>query len=119
MLRLATDADVHGDLIRGIRRRQPAIDMLRVQDALPEGVCDPDILAWAASERRVVITHDRNTMVGFACERVAAGLAMPGLIVTSDRQSIGATIDDVLLLAELMTEAEIRDQVVTFLPLGG
>ncbi len=37
MLRLASDADVHGDILRGLRRRRPEIDLVRVQDVLPEG----------------------------------------------------------------------------------
>ncbi len=40
MLRLASDADVHGDIIRGLRRRAPEIDLVRAQDALPEGTPD-------------------------------------------------------------------------------
>src|SRR5947208_2155595 len=32
MLRLASDADVHGDIIRGLRRRLPEIDLVRAQD---------------------------------------------------------------------------------------
>ena len=119
MLRLASDADVHGDILRGLRRRLPEIDLVRVQDALPEGTPDPEILAWAAAENRVLITNDRNTMVGFAHQRVAAGDPMPGLIATTNEQSIGAAIDDILLLAEYMPEEEIRDQVVVFLPYRG
>ena len=45
MLRLASDADVHGDIIRGLRRRLPDIDLVRAQDALPEGTPDPEVLA--------------------------------------------------------------------------
>ena len=55
-------------------------------------------------------------MVGFAYQRVAAGEAVPGLIVTTNEQSIGSAIDDILLVAECMSEAEIRNQVVVFLP---
>src|SRR6516225_3953285 len=50
MLRLASDIDVNGRIIRGLRRRCPEIDLLRAQDALPnhgDRVPDPDILAWA------------------------------------------------------------------------
>ena len=32
MLRLLTDEDVHGDIVDGLRRRQPALDLVRVQD---------------------------------------------------------------------------------------
>lgn len=115
MLRLASDADVHGDIIRGL----PEIDLLRAQDALPDGTPDSAILAWAAAENRILITNDRNTMVGFAYQRVAAGEPVPGLIATTNEQSIGSAIDDILLVAEYMPEEEIRDQVVVFLPFRG
>jgi Domain of unknown function (DUF5615) len=119
MLRLASDADVHGDIIRGLRRRLPEIDLVRALDALPEDTPDFEILAWAARENRVLITNDRNTMVGFAYQRAAAGETVPGLIATTNRQSIGSAINDILLIAEFMPEEEIRGQVVVFLPFRG
>ena len=119
MLRLASDADVHGEILRGLRRRLPVIDLVRAQNSLPEGTPDPEVLAWSAAENRVLITNDRNTMVGLVYERVAAGESAPGLIVTTNEQSIGSAIADFLLLAEYMPEEEIRDQVVVFLPFRG
>ncbi len=119
MLLLASDADVHGEIIRGLRRRMLEIDLIRAQDALPEGTPDPSILAWAAAENRVLITNDRNTMVGFAYQRVATGETVPGLIATTNEQSIGSAINDILLIAEYMPEEEIRDQIVVFLPFRG
>lgn len=119
MLRLASDADVHGEIIRGLRRRRPDLDLLRAQDALPEGTPDPEVLAWAAAEARVLITNDRNTMVGFAYERAAAGEPVAGLIATTNEQAIGSAIDDILVIAEYMPAAEVRDQVVVYLPFRG
>ncbi len=119
MLQLASDADVHGEIIRGLRRRVPEIDLVRAQDVLPEGTPDPEVLAWAAAENRVLITNDRNTMVGIAYQRVAAGEPVPGLIATTNEQSIGSAIDDILLIAECMPEEEIKDQIVVFLPFRG
>jgi hypothetical protein len=119
MLRLATDADVHGDIIRGLRRRVPGIDLVRAQDELPEGISDEKVLAWAAADDRVLITNDRNTMVGVALERAATSEPLPGLIVTTNEQSIGLAIDDILLLAEYMSEEELRSQIVIFLPYRG
>ena len=119
MLRLASDADVHGAIIRGLIRRLPKIDLVRVQDALPESTADSAVLDWAAAENRVLITNDRNTMVGFAYERVRSKLNMPGVIATTNEQSIGSSIDDILLVAENITEEEIRNRVVVFLPLRG
>jgi hypothetical protein len=119
MLRLASDADVHGEIIRGLRRRLPELDLVRVQDSLPEGTPDPAVLAWAAQEHRVLITNDRNTMIDFARHRLSRGEPVPGLIITSNDQAIGAAINDIQLLAECMPEEEIRDRVVVFLPLPG
>ena len=39
MLRLASDADVHGDILRGLQRRLPEIDLVRVQDAHSRKKC--------------------------------------------------------------------------------
>ena len=118
MLRLASDADVHGAIVRGLRRRLPEVDLVRVQDALPEGTPDKEILAWAASEERVLITNDRNTMVGFAYERAAAGAPLPGLIVTNNDQSIGSAIEDLVMIAAAMLPDEMRSQAIVFLPFG-
>jgi len=117
MLRLASDADVHGDILRGLRRRSPTIDLIRAQDALSEETPDPDVLAWAASNDRFLITNDRNTMVKYAYERLAAGQPVPGLIVTTNEQSIGSAIEEILIVVGCMPEDEIRGQVVVYLPL--
>ena len=119
MFLLASDADVHGELIRGLRRRLPEIDLVRVQDALPEGTPDTEVLAWAAAENRILITNDRNTMVGLAYQRVASRGPLPGLIATTNEQSIGLAIDEILFIAEYMPPEEIRNQVVVFLPFRG
>ena len=111
MLRLASDADVHGEIIRGLRRRRADLDLLRAQDVLPDGTPDSEVLTWAAAENRVLITNDRNTMVGFAYRRVAVGEPMPGIIATTNEQSIGSAIDDILLLAEYLPEEEVKEQV--------
>jgi hypothetical protein len=39
--------------------------------------------------------------------------------VTTNKQSIGSAIDDILLIAEFVSEEKIRDQVVVFLPFRG
>jgi hypothetical protein len=73
----------------------------------------------AAAENRVVITNDRNTMLDLAYRRVVAGQSVPGVIATTNKQSIGAAIDDLLLIAEYMPEDELRNQIVVFLPFRG
>ena len=78
MLPLVADENVNGAIIRGLRRRQPGIDLIFVQEVGLDHTPDPDILEWAAAEGRIVITEDVNTMVGFAWDRVRAALADAG-----------------------------------------
>ncbi len=96
----------------------PTVDLVRAQDALPDGAPDTDVLAWAVSADRVLITNDRNTMVDCARRFTAAtGVDVPGLIVTTLQQSVGSTIDHIHLIAEFMSKEEVRSRVVIFLPL--
>ena len=48
MLRLATDENFHGDIVRGLLRRRPDLDLVRVHDTDRSGADDPTVLAWAA-----------------------------------------------------------------------
>jgi hypothetical protein len=117
MLRLLSDEDVHGDIIRGLLRRLPGLDLVRVQDVNLQGSPDPVILEWAGRENLVLITEDVNTMVGFAHARVAAGEAMAGVLARRPNSPIGRVIDDIELVVQCYEEEDIRDQVV-YVPLS-
>ncbi|MEG4939060.1 hypothetical protein [Microcoleus sp. F4-D5] len=64
----------------------------------------------------MLLTHDVATMTNFACDRMQAGLAMPGLFEVSRRVSAGLAIEEILLIAECSLEGEWEGQV-RFLPL--
>jgi len=115
MLRLVSDEDVHDDIIRGLRRREPTLDIVRALDVGLDHTPDPLILAWAASEARVLITGDLNTMVGFAWARVLSAQPMPGVLALLENIGVGRVIDDILLVALCYTPEEIKDQVL-FIP---
>ena len=77
MLTFAADENFNNDVLRGVLRLNPNIDIIRVQDAQLKGADDPTVLAWAAEQNRVLLTHDAKTMTKYAYERVTAGLPMP------------------------------------------
>ena len=62
MLRLLADENFNGDIVRALVLRQPDLDVVRAQDVGLAGVHDPDILAWAAANTRIILTHDRATL---------------------------------------------------------
>ncbi|MBA2447710.1 MAG: DUF5615 family PIN-like protein [Chloroflexi bacterium] len=84
MIRLLSDENFNGDIVDGLLRRNPRLDLVRVQDVGLAEAKDPAILDWAAREGRVLLTHDVRTMSRFAYERVRRGERMPGLVVMSD-----------------------------------
>jgi len=69
-IRWAVDEDFDNDILRGLLRRLPGLDIVRVQDAGLSGAKDPQILDWAAGEKRVLLTHDVSTMTKFAIQRI-------------------------------------------------
>jgi hypothetical protein len=73
------------------------------------------VLEWAAQERRILLTHDIETLVGYANERVAHGLPMPGVIAARDSLPVGQVIEDLLIV---LSASEMSDweNLVTFLP---
>ena len=111
MLPLAADESLHGHIVRGLRRRDPNIDLVLVEEAGLRGSTDPVVLEWAAREGRVLVTQDEQTMIGFAWDRVKAGLPMPGLIVRGKGVSIRQAIDDLLLIANCGMAEDVKDQV--------
>jgi len=89
MLRLLADENFNGEIVRGLLLRQPELDLVRVQDVALAGSEDPEILEWAAANNRILLTHDRTTMTGYAYARLSARNPMPGLFVVNDRFPIG------------------------------
>jgi len=116
MLRLAADENFNGDIVRGLLRRKPDLDIVRIQDAGISGADDPTVLEWAAQHGRVLLTHDVSTITRFAYERVHKGKPMPGIFELRRGVPIGRAIEDILLLAECSLEGEWEGQV-RYLPL--
>jgi hypothetical protein len=113
--KLLADENLKGALVRGLRRQQPDLDIVRVQDVGLSGADDPAVLAWAAAKDRVLLTHDVRTITKYAYERLVEGLVMPGVIEVRGDVSIGLAIEDILLLVEF--EDECRSQV-RYVPIG-
>jgi predicted nuclease of predicted toxin-antitoxin system len=110
------DECVHGGLVEALLEHEPRLDVVRVQDVGLGSADDRLILARAAAERRIVVTNDRSTLIGFAYDRVRAGQAMPGVVVLNQNMSLGDTVEQLLLIA-ICSTAEEREGTVNYLPL--
>ncbi len=98
MVRFLADASLRGAIVRGCRRREPSVDFLSAIDANLAGVPDPDVLALAAAQERVLVSHDFQTMPRHFADFLEAQEFSPGLILVPQYLPIGEAIDELLLI---------------------
>ena len=61
-IRFLADADLNQVIVSAVVRRVPAIDFRTASSAGLAGLDDRQVLAFAAADRRVLVTHDQATM---------------------------------------------------------
>lgn len=111
-----SDENFHGDIVRGLRRRVPELDLVRVQDVGLSGINDPALLSWASEQNRILLTHDRTTMPLHAAERFRSGLSVGGILIVDDRASLGHLIDELALVIQCSEQSEWQE-IVCYFPL--
>ena len=116
MLRFLADENLNNNIIRGLALRDRSIDLVRAVEAGIGNTPDPEVLAFAAAQGRIVLSHDVATLAGFAYERVSQGLAMPGVVEVPEWLGVGPAIEDLLLIAGAGVEGEFEGCVI-YLPL--
>jgi hypothetical protein len=116
MHRFAADENFNNDIVRGLLRRAPDLDIVRIQDVALSGVDDATVVEWCAKEGRILLTQDVTTITRFTYDRVRIGKAMPGVFEVGRDLAIGVVIEDLLLLAERSLDGEWESQI-RYLPL--
>lgn len=115
-MRLVADENFHGDMLRGLLRVEPKLDIVRIQDTHLYQAADPLVLEWAAQEDRILLTHDVQTMTKYAYERIRAGLPMPGVIEVRDDLPIGQAIEEILIALLASKPGELTNRIM-YIPL--
>ncbi|PYU99253.1 MAG: hypothetical protein DMG10_25670 [Acidobacteria bacterium] len=109
------DADLNEDIVTGVRRREPALDFQTAAEGGLKGVPDEQVLALAAREGRVLVSHDRRTMPR-AFGNFILTETSPGLLIVSQQTSIVLAIEELLLI---WTASEVEEWInrICFIPL--
>ncbi|NUM76821.1 DUF5615 family PIN-like protein [candidate division KSB1 bacterium] len=116
MIAFAADENFNNDILRGLMRRNPKLDIIRIQDAGLSGADDRAVLEWAAQQSRVLLTHDVTTITHYAYDRIKSCLGMPGVFEVGYALPVGQVINDLLLIAECSLDGEWEGQI-HYLPL--
>jgi predicted nuclease of predicted toxin-antitoxin system len=114
-MKFLADEDFDNRILRGILRRLPGLDIVRVQDTEVATFADPDVLEWAAVENRVLLTHDVHTMTHYFRIRLSSGLSSPGIIFVRQVLPMSTAINELILIAQYSLEEEYKNQM-RFIP---
>lgn len=96
-VRYQADADLNQAIVTGVLRREPTIDFQTAFAAGLEGVKDPEVLAIAAQQGRILVSHDRKTMPSEFAVFITSNQSS-GVIIVSRKLSIEVVIEELLLI---------------------
>jgi len=113
--RFQADADLNQIILLATIRREPTIDFQTAAVADLAGIEDSEVLAKAAKDGRVLVTHDRKTMPRHFADFVARETSS-GLLVIPQHLPIAQVVDDLILIWSA-TEAEEWVNRIAILPL--
>jgi Domain of unknown function (DUF5615) len=116
MFRLLIDENLDHRILRGLRLRLPDLDFVIVQNTDLKGAKDPALLAWAAEQNRILVTHDLKTIPKHAYERVEMGAFMPEVITVPDTLALGRAIAELVTIVESSGQHEWENLII-YLPL--
>jgi uncharacterized protein (DUF433 family) len=113
---LLIDQNLDNDILIELYRENPVLDAAIADHEGLSEVQDPEILAWAADNDRILVTHDHHTMPGHVSDRIAAGKRVAGVIIVMQQSRMPQAIDDLDMIVTCSYEKE-WDNLVLYLPL--
>lgn len=99
-------------------RRNPdlVVRIIGDLDAPPKGTLDSDILVWCETNGFMLVTNNRKSMPKHLADHLADGRHIPGILTIDTDQSIGQTVEDLLIIAGASFDSEYQDRI-DYLPL--
>jgi hypothetical protein len=96
LIRFQADADLRQSIVDGVRLHDPSIDFASAAEGNLEGIPDPEVLEIAASQGRILITHDKRTMAEHFRNRLEEGNSSPGVFLVSQSAPIGEVVEAIV-----------------------
>ena len=99
-------------------KQEPGLVVWKVGDpgAPPTGTLDPEILRWCEENSFILITNNRKSMPRHLIDHLAENRHIPGIIELNANMTVGAVIDELLLIHGASDSDEYRD-IMIYLPL--
>lgn len=104
-IRFHLDENVNPAIAQVLRQR--GIDVTTAVDSGLRTSSDPDHLAFALSEGRVIVTHDDDFLILASLGQAHAGIAY----CKQNSRSIGDVVRSLMLIYEVLTAEEMVGQI--------
>jgi hypothetical protein len=114
-VRFQADADINAVIVLALVRREPAVDCQAAGVAGLAGRPDLEVLAQAAREGRILVTHDHKTMPNHFA-KFSETATSSGLLVVPQHLPVAVAVDELLLIWGA-SEAEEWVNRICYLPL--
>jgi len=114
-VRFLADNDLNQIIVKAAVRLEPSIDFKTAHAAGLHGLNDLEVLAQAAADGRVLVSHDQKTMPGHFAGFIQTAVSS-GVLIAPQKMPINNVIDD-LLLIWMANEAEEWVNRIRILPL--
>ena len=112
MLKLAADENINRAVVLGLRRAEPLLDIVTVQEAGLAGRDDDSVLDWANREQRILVSNDLRTMNDAFYARIEIGTQRLGLVLMAETLPIGRAIEELLLFVQVSSDNEWDGRVM-------
>lgn len=114
-IRFQADADLNQIIVLAALRREASLDFLTAAASNLVGRKDSEVLAAAAREGRILVSHDQKTMPGHFAEFIAH-TSSPGLLLIPQHLPVAVAVEDILLIW-VASDAEEWVNRIRYLPL--
>lgn len=104
------DADLNQAIVMGVLRQEPTIDFQTALAAGLEGVKDSEVLAIAAQQGRILLSHDRKTMPSEFAEFITTNHSA-GVIIVSQKLPVEIAIEELLMIWAISSAEEWVDRI--------
>ncbi len=103
-IRFQADADLNQIIVKATIRREPTLDFQTAQAGNLPGLEDKEVLAIAAKEGRLLVTHDRKTLPHHFAEFITSETS-PGVLIVPQKLPVAYVVAE-LILVWAASEAE-------------
>jgi hypothetical protein len=97
-IRFQADNDLKRIIVDATLRREPRIDFQTAQAVRLDGLDDEAVLRLAASQSRILVSHDKRTMPGALASLVASGGTSPGVLLVIPQNAPVREVVETLIL---------------------